>query len=535
LIGTKRLLRRCQRFLAANMLITGLLLATRLLSAQASMQTDYAADLQAYMDKQMAHYKIPGAAIAIVREGEVEYVGGFGTANDQGTAVTGDTAFLIASLSKSFTAAAVLQLVEEGKLNLDDPARKHLPWFAVAGGEGGAITVADLLYHTSGFSEVEGLEATLQPDSPTALEDGVRDLAYSKLKFEPGTDWEYSNLNYATLGAMVEELSGQPFEAYIEEHIFDRLDMTHSYSTLSDAREGTAASGYYPFFDLPLRYDAFMPYSRATLPAGGLWSSASDMSHYLVALLNDGRQGENTLLSAGSVTRMFQPGYVFDTGESYAMGWNIYPGFLDHEMLQSSGSNLLEYDGALTTIMHEGDWANFNSVALLIPEIDYGMVILMNNNDPTVDSGLRGFAWDVTLIATNGEAQYFPPWEESFVVQNSRWLFALITLLLIAEFIWSLRLIVKMRSHDQDEPSRRTLPLHALLPLLIDIGLVAIIFFKFLPDNSATLPILIHHTPDLGLLLILILLLTVGWGTVRTLWIGFAYYRRRQAAPTTSL
>ena len=99
---------------------------------------------------------IPGMSIAIVRDGQVEYLAGLGVANPAGDPITPETPFLLASVSKSITALAVLQLVEAGKLNLEDPLQKHLPWFEVASGETGDITIANLLYQTSGSSGFGG-------------------------------------------------------------------------------------------------------------------------------------------------------------------------------------------------------------------------------------------------------------------------------------------------------------------------------------------------------------------------------------------
>jgi len=481
------------------------------------------------MGTQMGAYNIPGAAVAIVREGEVEYLGSFGVANPRGQLVTPDTPFLLASLSKSITAVGVMQLVEAGQINLDDPVQNYLPWFEVSEGQGGEITVAHLLYQTSGFSELDGIQATLRPDSPDALEEGVRDLAVVDLSFSPGEDWEYSNLNYNTLGLLIQEVSGQSFESYIQEHIFDPLGMTHSYISLLAARDGGAASGYYPFFGFPLVYDNFMPYSRATLPSGGLWSSASDMGRYLIAQLNDGRYGATTLLSPDSVRQLHQPGAEIEPGFRYAMGWSRANGFLDRDFLQTLGSDLNDHDD-LVTLFHEGDWANYKSVALLLPGLNYGAVVLMNSNDPTASSALRFFAWDVTLLATGGEAQYFPP-AEGFLVRYSRWIFALVALLLIAEMVWSMRKWRRIRRRDVDiAPDPGTMLFHAGIPFVIDVALVAYLLFRLLPDNAVNLPILIKNTPDLGLLTILILLLTVGWGALRTTLFGYAWMKWKGTA-----
>jgi CubicO group peptidase (beta-lactamase class C family) len=132
-------------------------------------QADYASRLNAFLLTQMETYKIPGMAVAVVRNGDVEYINGFGVANPDGDPVTPDTPFLLASVSKSFTALGVMQLVEEGKINLDDPVQKYIPWFEVKGEGSAEITVAHLVYQTSGFSEYDGSQMNLRPNTPDEL------------------------------------------------------------------------------------------------------------------------------------------------------------------------------------------------------------------------------------------------------------------------------------------------------------------------------------------------------------------------------
>lgn len=290
-----------------------------------------------------------------------------------------------------------MQLVNEGKINLNDPVQKYLPWFAVSSDQGSQITVAHLLYQTSGFSTLSGRQVTLKPDAPDALEAGVRELAQEKLAFNPGHGWEYSNINYNLLGLLIQEVSGQSYEDYIEEHVFAPLEMHDSYTSISAAREAGAASGYYSFLGIRVVFDRYMLYSRGNLPSGGLWSSASDMSRYLIAHLNGGQYGDVSLLSTGSTTTLHQPGHMHDDKRGYAMGWDINYEFLSRAYLETLETELKDYD-KLTTLYHDGDNVNYRSIALMIPELAYGVVILMNTNNPSVMSALNNFAWDVTLM-----------------------------------------------------------------------------------------------------------------------------------------
>lgn len=175
--------------------------------AESHQPTAYADEIETYLRTQMETYRIPGLVIAIVRNGEAEYVKGFGIANGRGGAVTPQTPFLLNSVSKSFTAVGIMQLADPRKISLDDPVQKCLPWFAVSSGQGGEITVSQLLYQTSGLSMLGGRQALLKPGAPDALEAGVRDLAQEELAFNPGDRYEYSNLNYNLLGLLIQESS----------------------------------------------------------------------------------------------------------------------------------------------------------------------------------------------------------------------------------------------------------------------------------------------------------------------------------------
>ena len=476
-------------------------------------QAVYDAALHTYIANQMEAYKIPGMSVAVVRYGEVEFADGFGVANPAGEPVTADTPFLLASVSKGITALAVMQLVEAGELSLDDPVREHLPWFEVERGRGGEITVAQLLYQTSGLTELAGREANLRPDGPDALEEAVRAIAAEKLAFAPGEGWEYSNLNYDVLGLLVQEVSGQPYGDYIDTNIFAPLEMDKSFASLEAARTGGAPGGYYPFFGIPLVFDGLMPYSRATLPSAGLWSSADDLSHYLIALLDGGSYGGRSLLSEAGVTALHTAGHMFNDEQGYAMGWTVNHNFVLPELL--AGTGLEEFAG-MTILFHEGDGLSYKAMAFLIPEIELGVILLMNTNDPTVTSAFRFFGWDVALVALGAEAQYFPPGEE-FAVRYARWIGAVVVLLLAAGLGWMLRKLRRLRAGSPPSPAERRgavlLAIAAVLPAAYGL----LILF---PDQSSSLPVVIRYLPDIGLLTLAGIALPVGLAVVTAMLVA---------------
>ena len=237
--------------------------------------------------------RIPGLALGIVRDDRIAYVRGFGKADDSGRPVTPRTPFIIGSLSKSFTAMAIMQLVEAGKVELDAPVQRYLPWFRVADEDASrAITVRHLLNQTSGLSTKTGRSFQGNGDtSDAALERTVRKLRTVELTAPVGKKHQYSTINYSVLGLIVQAVSGRSYESYVQTKILDPLQMRDSFTSQAAAEQHGLATGYHYWFGRPRA--AELPYNRGLIPAGYLISSAADMTHYLLAQLNGGRYHEH--------------------------------------------------------------------------------------------------------------------------------------------------------------------------------------------------------------------------------------------------
>jgi CubicO group peptidase (beta-lactamase class C family) len=491
-------IRDAGQFFIVMGLIFVLLSSQSTVLATPAQQVEYAGRLDEFLLNQMETYKIPGLAVAIVRNGEVEYINGYGIANPNGDPVTPDTPFLLASVSKSFTALAIMQLVEEGKINLDDPVQKYLPWFDVKGEGALEITVAHLVYQTSGFSEYDGGQMNLRPNNPNELETAIRDLDRTNLLFQPGGGWEYSNINYSLLGFLIQEVTGESYESYIEQNIFTPLAMTDSHTSLESARANNAARGYTFYFGTPLALDANMPYTTAILPTAGLWSSATDMSRYLIAHLEE---EAGVLLSVEGMKQVHVPGVEIEPGYNYAMGWFHAPNVLDPEFLQTLNTDLDPSDD-LQVLWHEGDGPGYKAVMLMLPGKEYGVVLLMNTNDYTITSVYKDFAWDVTLIANGGDAFYFKPYG-NFINRHARWVAGGVILLLLGGLIRNVRRWKYAWEKDK--------PWLEWLVIALNLGLLGYIYLGFLPENNASLPILLGYSPDIGILVIMITIFSLGW------------------------
>jgi CubicO group peptidase (beta-lactamase class C family) len=191
------------------------------------------ASIDAYISAQMQADHIPGMALGLVHNDQVMHLRGFGSADQSGRVVTPQTPFILASVSKSFTALAVMQLVEAGKIELDAPVQRYLPWFRVADPVASArITVRHLLYQTSGLPP----SACSTDQITMTLEQFVRSLGTVVLDRPVGSLYEYCSANYDVLGLTVQRVSGQSYATYVQQHIFAPLQMHDSFASEQEAR-----------------------------------------------------------------------------------------------------------------------------------------------------------------------------------------------------------------------------------------------------------------------------------------------------------
>jgi CubicO group peptidase (beta-lactamase class C family) len=308
-----------------------------------------------YVTAKMRSARIPGVALAIVKGGQIVYLKGYGRADQLGRPVTPQTPFLVGSITKTFTALAVMQLVEAGEVELDAPVQRYLPWFRVADPKASAqITVRMLIEQTSGLPQLPTFVTWTWPNTPDVLERHVRLMANTNLVFPPGQGFAYSNANYVTQGVIVQAVTGESYEDYIQQHIFTPLDMQHSYVSQDAAMQDGMAMGYRWWFGFPI--PAILPYKRSNLPAGFAISSAEDMAHYLIAELNGGRYGDISVLSPEGIDLMQAeppPG-------TYGLGW---------ESVRIDGRRLINFDGAT---------GNFQASVFIDPESKVGVFVAAN-------------------------------------------------------------------------------------------------------------------------------------------------------------
>jgi CubicO group peptidase (beta-lactamase class C family) len=452
--------------------------------------------IDAYVQEQMQEMRIPGAALGIVKGDKIVHLEGFGDADDSGREVTPQTPFKIGSTSKSFTALAIMQLVEDGKIKLDAPVQRYIPWFRVATPDAsGHITVRHLLNQTSGIPTVAGVAYAYKGDSgKDALEKEVRATSDVELTHPPGKVWQYSNRNYTTLGLIVQMVSGVSYEQYVKEHILTPLGMTNSFMFLPEAERHGLATGHQFWFGLPFPGGG-LAYNRATTPTGLITSDARDMSRYLIAHLNGGRYEGARVLSSEGVEEMHRG--AADTGRpnvSYAMGW--IEGKLDR----------------VPVVSHNGDTGDFHATMILVPESKLGVVVLMNGSNDLRQGSLDTPAQGVVARLLGVESPPSPgPFQDPAMIAVL--VILAVGVLQVFGIFRSVVLVLRWRAVQERRPHGVVgVGLRVGLPLVLNL-LWAVTLLVVLP-RFFSLPLQTLMVIDIGVVVLLSGGLALVWGVV---------------------
>ena len=424
---------------------------TRTASSEAEMENSTCEKIDAYIEDQMRRHHIPGAVLVVVEDGRIIHQRGFGQAKPRGETPTAQTPFMIGSLSKSFTALAVMQLVEEGKIGLDDPVQKCLPWFQVADQEiSTQITVRHLLNQTSSLPAWIG-EVQLADFNNTAnpVERHMNLLTKVKIERPVGSAFEYNNTNYNLLGLVIEAAGGENYADYVQQQIFSPLGMEHSYTFKAAAQLDGMAVGHQYWFTMPAAVPD-MPQSELSLATGQLISSGEDMGKYLIALLNQGHSGEVQILSEAGVAELHtgvaevqQMGMSFGR---YGMGWFV------EEVNQKK------------LLWHSGTTPDFGSFMALLPEQNRGFIVLFNANHHWMTPVISDIGGGVASLLAGVE-----PTPTEFV-NTIPWILRsqlLIPLFQIFGVFATFQALRRWRGSPGSRPGRRTLwGRHIVLPLI---------------------------------------------------------------------
>ncbi len=309
----------------------------------------------------------PGAVVMVIRDSKIIYEKGYGLSNvEQKTPCTTSTNFRLASVSKQFTAASILILVERKQLSLDDPITKFFPEFPAYGNE---ITVRHLLSHRSGLIDYEDVipeGTTIQLSDRNAL-NLVRQQ--NKTYFPPGSDFRYSNTGYALLSLIVESVSGNTYADFLKRNIFSPLQMTNTLAYEAGiSKVQNRAYGY------AQEKNQFVPSDQsvtsAVLGDGGIYTSVNDLFKWDQALYTDKILSQKMLKEAFTVTSPTTD--IENSG--YGFGWYI---------TKHRDTNLF---------FHRGNTCGFTNLIERYPEKKFTVIILTNRRDAEIlDLGKRIF------------------------------------------------------------------------------------------------------------------------------------------------
>ena len=352
--------------------LSGFVLAARLAGADASLEPPLRAAIDAAARDALAATGAPSASVAIVRGGAIAYVQAYGSARlDPAEAARPAMRYSIGSVSKQFTATAILMLADEGKLSLDAPVGKFVPGLT----KGDVVTIRQILSHTSGYQDYWPQDYVppfmLQPTTAPAILDR---WAKKPLDFEPGAQYQYSNTGYVLAGLIVEKASGRPLLPFLTERIFRPLGMASVANIDQDRLGDTDPTGYLRYALGPPRV-APKEGKGWLFAAGELAMTAEDLARWNVAML------QQKLLKPDSYRQQQREVLRTDgLGISYGLGV---------EVTRRNGHRLLA---------HGGEVSGFTASNLVFPDDGVAVTVLVNQDSIDTAGSLAGRIADLLLV-----------------------------------------------------------------------------------------------------------------------------------------
>ena len=439
-----------RKYLSAVMIVVVILsmIICRSLSVSATTNQINDDTIDEYLQTCVKNAHIPALSVTIVDKDNVLFSGCYGECDNC------DTPFVLGSVSKSFTAVCVMQLVEQGKINLDEKVSAYLPNAA----DGDKITVSQLLNHTGGLGEHQTLEN------------------YHIINQQ--NEHHYANVNYSLLGKIIEKVSGLSYEEYVTKNVFEPLDLSHTAATQTESINNGLIDGYTDYWGFQLKRSHKYPTSEnawITAPAGYLSSSVNDLGRYLQMYLNDGED----IISKQSVNKMFYGDTVYvedDVPFWYGYGWATVKEPLPEPVLRHSG------------LVETG-----TSCVFILPESGIGVAITTNVNDYFVTNEMMdSLGWGVILMLLGESPNEIA--DNAYLLNHLR-----IDLIMIAVFavaVLPLCFLIRYRkSLKKNKKVRKIISLvlyHLILPIFI--LLIVPVFFQtplwvaeaFVPDVFIT-------------------------------------------------
>ena len=415
--------------------------------------------LSRWVTDNMQALNIPSITVGVVGPKENYYLQSFGPAEL-------DDPFLIGSLSKSVTALAVMLLVHDGVIGLDDPASKWV------GGIPDAVTVRHLLHQRSGLDRSSG--GTAWTDVGATLSDEIASTTFGS----PGT-YEYSNLNYNILGGIVARASGKPYADFVQQRIFTPAKMTTA--SAQPTPPAARVKGHQYMYGFPVDFGE-PNYNPIAVPSGFVWMSANDMTRYIRLFVAKGQLDGQQVVPADVVEQLLTKP---DSG-SYAMGWTV------------------NTDGPVPVANHNGATAAFTSAMAVVGDREFGVFVLTNLN-LWMALGTTNILNGVLSPILGTEPQSVTNIE--FVVRLG---FGFVVALILFTFLFELVRWLNSRFPLRLVPRERNA---VLLTAAINIAVVVAVTFYW----ETSILAIVKTQPDIGLGF----LVAVGIGTLRRLLTGF--------------
>ena len=359
--------------------------------------------LEIWVEAQQEYRGIPGIVVGLVYDQELVYAKSFGLADvENNTPVSIETPYRIASITKTFTATALVQLRDAGKLRLDDPVKDYLPWFNIQQRfpDEPPITIRQLLTHTSGLPREADFPYWTNHDFPT-LDEIKATLASQETVYRPATEIKYSNLGMALAGEVVVAASGMPYAQYIEEHIFEPLGMSESAVHPDKAYQERLVTPYSQRQSDNGRFVEDYVDTEGIAPAANIASTVADLAKYTALQFREYDNSEDAVVKGSSLREMHRVQFLRQHwGSGWGLGWSVW----------ARGGK---------TINGHGGWVGGNRTQIMfIPEDKVGVIVLTNSDDGEPAFFARYILDHMGPVLVNTFAEpaesiaYDPAWEQ---------------------------------------------------------------------------------------------------------------------------
>lgn len=407
----------------------------------------------------MQRFNIPGMAFVLADENGIIYTKGYGFNDVGGTEkVDPTTNFQIGSISKVFTSLAIMQLRDNGLVQLDAPVKQYLSWFTTKEASlSDHITVQDLLNHTSGLpGRLNSHNVDGSDPNQIALQ-MKRKLQNVQLVASPGTTYEYTNMNYDLLQLIVEKVTSQPFPDYMKQHVFHPLGMYRTFFSEENSLPNSATGHRYIWGNIHAFHESL---SYATLGSAGLSTNAEDLGTYISFLLNNSSTVNNSVLRPDSLHEMHKS-VITDQSIGYGYGWEISP----------------------DTIEKKGGLPGFTANLIVFPGRSYGFALLANSKQNITDET----NFNISRILEGDSPLYLAEQDFPAVTSVNKGILSISALLaVIILFMWAPTLILWLRrkaTYSFSRPTLHTILLCWVLNGLMLVGVFCCIYI-YIPYES---------------------------------------------------